>query len=899
MTSESIQDIALTDKLDERVEGIFRELELSIQWNRPIILFAVYGSEYVRQRIQSDLENHLFDLGQDVVHIKLSEHVGQNVSHFLLPDRADHQVFVLSSGNLSPDAQQRCFGMFNDQRDYFIENNLRTLFWLTQSEIINLARIAPEFWSFRHWVVEFTESPKTEHLLSQTLDSTWQGIGEYDDQVNDTDEKISFREALLSNLPESAESNSIRANMLLTLGVLHWRKGDFEKSAGLLEEAIGLAVKTDNKWLEAECLNAQALLFTSMERVDQAIDAYKQAIRLLPSQIFAWNNLGNLCARIGRNDEAIVTFSKAIECNPEDSVAWNGLGSVYTKIGYFDDAVTSYRKSIQYTPSFAQPWNGLGDVYALMGRFDEAVKAFEQSIALNKNYLNPYMGLGRLNLKQEKYREAAKVFQRALLIDGSNKEVWNSLGVAQLRSNELEAAERSFKNAIKVDRTFGSPYLNLGTIYSIQQDYDQAVSLFQKALNVLKDAKDRSVVWNNLGDLYRNMNKYDLAMQAYRNADAKLGEERLEVLTEPKAETESRPHSEVGAQQEKIIAIVNPIADSDHVPPVEGEVNRMESVDDLEGPELAASMSKPPSWITSRVISEEPALLKVENVKPERSKGANMVERHEEKDRLIPELEVEHQINDDSRTGAIIWNEMGNEHFRSENYAEAIIAYNKSVQKDPNFGMPYANMGLISLMQERYSEAILLYKKSVQALGTNQEKAVAYNGLGNAYRGVGEYDNAVAAYRKAAELDPGSAGLRGHSAVFNAERSSDNADFWHELGNAFMETGTFNEAITALKRAAELAPANGKVLQKLGMAYAYAGKYVEAVAAYTKSIELLDDNREKADSFNHLGNAYRKLNNYDKAIESFQKAVVLSDEGVNLVTRARFSLLSNCYAEKS
>lgn len=899
MTSDFIQDLALTDELDERVEGIFRELELSIQWNRPIILFAVYGSEYVRQSIQSDLENHLFDIGQDAVHIKLSEHVGQNVSQFLLLDRADNRVFILSSGTLSPDAQQRCFGMFNDQRDYFMENNVRALFWLTQSEIINFARIAPEFWSFRHWVIEFTESPKTEHLLGQTLDSTWQGIGEYDDQISDTDEKISFREALLSNLPESAESNSIRANMLLTLGVLHWRKGDFEKSAGLLEEAIALAVKTDNKWLEAECLNAQALLFTSMERVDQAIDSYKQAIRLLPSQIFAWNNLGNLCARIGRNDEAIVTFSKAIECNPEDSVAWNGLGSVYTKIGYFDDAVASYRKSIQYTPSFAQPWNGLGDVYALMGRMDEAVKAYEQSIALNKNYLNPYMGLGRLNLKQEKYREAAKVFQRALLIDGSNKEVWNNLGMAQLNNNELEAAERSFKNAIKVDRTFGSPYLNLGTIYSMQQDFDQAVSLFHKALSVLKDARDRSVVWNNLGDLYRNMNKYDLAMQAYKNADAKFGEERLEVLTEPKVEKLDQSHPEAGAEQEKIIIAENFITDSDRVSPVEGETNEAESVDDLEKPKIAAFLSKPPSWITSRVINEEPVLLRDKNLKAEKSKGANMVELHEETDRRIPELEMEHQMNDDSRTGAIIWNEMGNEHFRSANYAEAIIAYNKAVQKDPNFGMPYANMGLISLMQERYSEAVLLYKRSVQTLGTNQEKAVAYNGLGNAYRGVGEYDNAVAAYRKAAELDPGSAGLRGQAAVFNAENSSDNADFWHELGNAFIETGTYNEAITALKRAAELCPTSGMILQKLGMAYAYAGKYVEAVSAYTKSIELLDDNREKADSLNHLGNAYRKLNNYDKAIESFQKAVVLSDEGVNLVTRARFSLLSNCYAEKS
>lgn len=894
MTSYYIQDAALVDKQDERVEDIFRELELSIQWNRSIILFAVYGSEYVRQEIQSDLENHLFDIGQETVHIKLCEHVGQNLSQFLLlPQDLSHKVFIISSGNLSSEAQKRCFRVLNDQRDYFIENNIRALFWLTQSEIIKLARIAPEFWSFRHWVAEFAESPKKAHLLSSTLDSIWQGIGEYDDQSSDADEKISFREALLSNLPESPESNSIRANMLLTLGVLHWRKGDFEKSTGLLEEAIKLALKIDNKWLEAECLNAQALLFTSMGRVDQAIDAYKQAIRLLPDQIFAWNNLGNLCARIGRNDEAIVTFSKAIECNPEDSVAWNGLGNVYTKIGYFDDAITSYRKSIQYTPSFAQPWNGLGDVYALMGRLEEAVRAFEQSIALNRNYLNPLMGLGRLNLKQEKYRESIKIFQRALFIDVSNAEIWNQLGVAQLNCNELDAAERSFKNAIKIDRTFGSSYLNLGTVYSMRQDYDQAISLFRKSLNMLKDAKDQSVVWNNLGDLYRNMNKYNLAMQAYKNADTKSSEERLDGLADTKTEIEDLPSAETGMEQEEIIPRQDPISETVDIPLVEVKDNKASSIEDLGKTEVETFTLKPPSWITRRVMNEEQPL------KTENSKGDNMVELLNKTDQLNSGLEVEYLSNNDSQTGAIIWNEMGNEHFRSENYSEAIIAYNKAVHKDPNFGMPYANMGLISLLQERYSEAILLYKKSIQTLGTDQEKAVAYNGLGNAYRGVGDYENTMIAYRKAAELDPISAGLRDHASVFNAENSSNNPEFWHELGNTFMKTGTYNEAITALKRAAELSPMNGKVHQKLGMSYAYAGKYVEAVSAYTKSINLLDDNKEKADSLNHLGNVYRKLNNYDKAIESLQKAVVLNDEGVNLVTRARFSLLSNCYAEKA
>ena len=72
-------------------------------------------------------------------------------------------------------------------------------------------------------------------------------------------------------------------------------------------------------------------------------------------------------------------------------------------------------------------------------------------------------------------------------------------------------------------------------------------------------------------------------------------------------------------------------------------------------------------------------------------------------------------------------------------------------------------------------------------------------------------------------------------------------------------------------------------------------KYQEAIPLYQKSIDLLRDNKEKAAAWNRLGNVYRKLNDYDNAIKAYQKAVVLADEGVDLLTRTRFSLLSNCY----
>ena len=90
----------------------------------------------------------------------------------------------------------------------------------------------------------------------------------------------------------------------------------------------------------------------------------------------------------------------------------------------------------------------------------------------------------------------------------------------------------------------------------------------------------------------------------------------------------------------------------------------------------------------------------------------------------------------------------------------AIQAYNRAIQLDPSFGWPYSNLALTYLTQGQHAEAILLYQKSLELLKSDKDRAVSWNGLGNIYRCINDYENAVAAYQKAAELDPETAGMR-------------------------------------------------------------------------------------------------------------------------------------------
>jgi tetratricopeptide (TPR) repeat protein len=915
VTDQSNPPASEACSFEERIDILARELELAVKWQRPCLLLAVYASDCVRTDVANALENYLADLGQKAVVLEIKNQNPNDIAPFLKEFRKTAEtVFFIDGLRGGNGKEMSVFNSLNLQREFFIERQVRVIFWLTRNEIMELARLAPDFWAHRHRVIEFVDSQVVEHVIHGTVESAWQGTGEYAAQYEDTDAKISFREALLTQLPTQEEASFTRANLYLTLGILNWRQGDYEKADGQLRDALKIAAKIQDTWFEAECFNAVALVKTSMKRIDEAIDAYKQAIHLAPEQIFAWNNLGNLCATIGRNDEALITFQKAIECNSQDPISWNGLGNVYSRIGYIDDAVAAYRKSIEYMPTFAHPWNGLGDVYAGMGRVTEAIKAYRKAIELNKHYVMPWLRLGALFTRQDQYREAIKSYQRALVLEPRNSRIWNEMGTIYLKCLTYEEAVEAFSKAVELDHGYGWALSNLALAYTQQGRWTEALPVFLKSIELIEADKDKAVSWNRLANLYRLLNDYGNAIAAYQEAD-RLDPMNSMQKSENRENEKEIPEASLNVDPPQEPAIQSKLEDAHNSAP---RATDGPSVD----PEDQALVDMPPQnaedapyWIFNPVPVNSTEIMATPKVEPRRlveaesqilplrndtqaRRGAAMskvaTSHTKNKDLGQSGLSEESEDIKPESSNAYVWNEKGNIHFNEGEFEKAIIAYNKAIQLEPSFGWPYSNLALTYLTQNQYTEAILLYQKSIDLLDCDDDKAVSWNGLGNVYRCINDYPNAVAAFQKAGELDPATAGMRDGADNFQIGQGPRSAQVWGDLGELFFKNGALDEAVNSFNKAIELEPGTGWHYNNLARVLASQGQYNEAIALYQKSIDLMQNDKDRAVAWNRLGNAYRKLNDYDKAINAYQQAVILADEGVSLLTRTRFSLLSNC-----
>src|SRR5882762_6881299 len=100
------------------------------------------------------------------------------------------------------------------------------------------------------------------------------------------------------------------------------------------------------------------------------------------------------------------------------------------------------------------------------------------------------------------------------------------------------------------------------------------------------------------------------------------------------------------------------------------------------------------------------------------------------------------------------------------------------------------------------------------------------------------------------------------------EKPADEAARRNGRGAAFLRDGKVDEAITELKRAAELAPSSAVITTNLAFAYDKGGKADEAVTAYRKVLELEPAN---AIARNNLGNLLTRQGQYEEATREFEE----------------------------
>jgi tetratricopeptide (TPR) repeat protein len=325
-----------TESFEERIDMLFEELSFALQRQRPSILLVFYDSEFVRDRAEHALEKRLAEIGQPVVHFPVDER------HFDIPrllsqrpdrDRSVYSVTGLSRGGGKENAN--AYRALNIRREYFVDYAIRVIIWLARDEAIELSRHAPDFWAFRHRVVEFNDSADREH--PGITASEWaEGSAGFPGLPEGLDEQIEQDEALLTNLPKQADSNARRLELLFALAGLYHAKKAYDQSIRCFKQGIDIVRPLNNAAWLAQFWGNLGLVYQDLDQPLRAVRACRKAIRFNPQEAGLWSNLGYLYHTEKRFSDAIIAYKQAVRLDPQNSSANSALVACYRLLGKND-----------------------------------------------------------------------------------------------------------------------------------------------------------------------------------------------------------------------------------------------------------------------------------------------------------------------------------------------------------------------------------------------------------------------------------------------------------------------------------------------------------------------------------------------------------------------------------
>lgn len=201
---------------------------------------------------------------------------------------------------------------------------------------------------------------------------------------------------------------------------------------------------------------------------DWAINSYKEAVKLEPSNPFIYTELArsyidkaNLIINKARAqnqnppqeevnrllEEAVNSYNKAIEVKPNYAPAHFELAILYDRLGKTKEAIAKMENSFQLAPRDTGVLFQLGVLYYKDSQFEKAKQAFASAVSIDPNFSNARYFLGLLYDREGNKEAAIAQFEKIAELNPDNELVKNILenlraGKPALGSPELGPPEQ-------------------------------------------------------------------------------------------------------------------------------------------------------------------------------------------------------------------------------------------------------------------------------------------------------------------------------------------------------------------------------------------------------------------------------------------------------------------------
>jgi protein O-mannosyl-transferase len=210
----------------------------------------------------------------------------------------------------------------------------------------------------------------------------------------------------------------------------------------------------------------------------------ERLLALAPHDPAAHTQMADALGRLGRREEAIDHYREILRLQPGNADTCYNLGMALRLQGELDEAITYLRKSVQADAKNADAAYTLGLAFQSQGRLEEAADCFQKALRVNPYLALARWGLGQIFHAQGRLDEAIAQFRQGLDETPADVDVRASLGAALLDRGDIEEAGRQLQRALVFNPNHARAHAELGRFFARQRNLDEAIAHFERALSI-------------------------------------------------------------------------------------------------------------------------------------------------------------------------------------------------------------------------------------------------------------------------------------------------------------------------------------------------------------------------------------------------------------------------------
>ncbi|WP_228015417.1 tetratricopeptide repeat protein [Leptolyngbya ectocarpi] len=412
-------------------------------------------------------------------------------------------------------SQEKLFFSLQWTREALRQFQVPVVLWLTPQIAGQLAQAAPDFWSWRGGVFEFSK-PIAWTLADRPVAKTLSGLEDKPDSTKANPADIAKQ---IAELEAQDPESPLLTSLYMDLGAAYRTAVRYEDAVGAYKQAVKLGeARLGAEHVDvAMSLGKLACSYELMGNYSKAESLYQRSLEINELQLGVYhldtaaslNNLALLYKRIGRYGEAESLYLRSLEIyeselganHPDTAMSLNNLALLYESMGRYSEAEPLYLRSLRIKesqlgidhPLTATSLNNLALLYESMGRYGEAETLYVRSLEIIESQLgadHPEMARSLNNLAalyyyMGRYSEAEPLYLRSLKIrelhlgadHSDTAESLNNLAALYESIGRYGEAEPLFLRAIQIDeKAFPSdhPY--------IEKDKNNFRRLLEKAI---------------------------------------------------------------------------------------------------------------------------------------------------------------------------------------------------------------------------------------------------------------------------------------------------------------------------------------------------------------------------------------------------------------------------------